>query len=100
MFRKLVERPTIDGHINLKNLKALASEILLKAVEAIQSRKVNTNEKTDWAKDVWWLHNPESNYTLWCEIIELDPKHLRNRYPVSLIQPKTKKRRRPRKKKP
>ena len=84
VFRATKRRPLIDGEFNRSNLKALAAQILLNVHESIRTKRNNLHEATSWRRDLYWLHNDDSNYNLWCEILGIDKKHLRKMHPKSI----------------
>lgn len=60
----------------------VAFAVILDAVENIIRKKVNVDYGTDYKKDLAWIYSEYSTYELWCEVIDLSPHHLRDKFKV------------------
>lgn len=72
-------------HNNYKGVRQLAAALLVSAAETITARKISPGTRTDWRKDVAWLHDDDSNYLELCALVDIDNRKMRKMFPLHIL---------------
>ena len=84
VFKKRNTLPEVNGEIGAAELRNIAASLLMSVYKSISKRKVDILG-TNWQKDVRWIHDPESDYRLWCQACDFWPGYLQKKFPRNLV---------------
>jgi hypothetical protein len=70
-----------DSLVGDKGLRKLAATLILEATENIKAKAVYEVSRTDYKKDLRWIHSAYSDFEDWCAIINIDPQTVRSKFP-------------------
>ena len=70
--------------IGERELRNISAALILGAVKSIKKGRINLQQDERPDKDLKWLHDPDSDFKVWCEYLDLCPEKFRKKYPLSL----------------